>query len=236
MKASEAVPVIRAKVIDLSTIVLTTAYHRTREDGMNAMEAAAYLAGMEHTEAPYGVCPVIRAVVHSLNYHLSSDRTCTRLLVPLLPKILNTSATRENMTQRGWMAVDWVVRVYMAAWMKRAGLAAHASALRALPPIVDMASLEASTEVMRAARAAWDAARNAALKAARKATRRAVWNDLLNKATRKAVVAGWRAGRGAVGTATAYAHPGLAARELIMWNPISDGEWLVMTRTISPTV
>ncbi|MFS8069415.1 MAG: hypothetical protein ACMG6S_23885, partial [Byssovorax sp.] len=80
MKMSEAAPVIRAKDIDLSAIVLTRGYHRTREEGMNAMEAAAYLAGSEHTETPYGVCPVISRVVHSLSDLLPSDRTRTRLL------------------------------------------------------------------------------------------------------------------------------------------------------------
>ena len=69
---------------------------------------------------------------------------------------------------------------------------------------------------------------------ARKANPPAVWNDLLSKATRKAVLAGWYATREAVRGATAYA--GLVARECIMWNPTSDGEWLVMTRTIRRTV
>jgi hypothetical protein len=223
-----------AKDIDLSKIVLTAGYHRTREEGMSALEAAAYLAGLEHSERPYGVCPVITEVMHWWNHHLPSDRTRTRLLVPLLPKILNTYATREILVRRAWMAVDWLVRVYTAAWLKRAGLAPHASALRALPPIVDVASGEASKEVTRAARAAWDAARHAALKAIRKANPAAVSDDSLNKAMRKAEAVGRYAAREAVRCCAG--HAGSVTAEFIRWNPANYGEWMVMTRKLTRTV
>lgn len=234
MKTSEAAPVLSANEIDPSKIVLKAGYHRTREEGMNAVEAAAYLAGLGHSVRPYGVCAIICQVMHVWSDHLPNNRIRTRLLVPLLPTILNTRAAAEIMVRRSWMAVDWLVRVYTPAWLELAGLAAHASALRALTPIVDAASGEASKGVTRAARAAWDDARHAALKAIRRANPAAVSNNLLYKAMRDAVAIGGYTASEAVRRCTGNA--GLVTRDIIHWNPANDGDWIVMTRKVTRTV
>jgi hypothetical protein len=223
-----------AKDIDLSKIVLTRGLHTTREEGMNAMEAAAYLAGLEHTECPHRVCILITIAMNTWNDHLPSDRIRTRLLVPLLPTILNTRGSGEVLVRRGWMAVDWLVRVHTAAWLERSGLAAHAAALRALAPIVDVASGEASKKVTLAARAAWRKARDAALTAIKKTNRAAVSNDAMWKATRRAIIVGASTGRQAVRSCASAA--GLVTADIISWDPAYDGEWIVMTRRLTRTV
>ena len=223
-----------AKDIDLSKIVLKAGYHRTREEGMSALEAAAYLAGGEHSERPYGVCAIICEVMHAWNDDLPNDGIRTRLLVPLLPTILNTRAPREIMVRRSWMAVDWLVRVYTAAWLELAGLAAHAAALRALTPIVDMGSAEASKEATRTARAAWDDGKAAAWDAAREANWAAVWDESWEDAMYAACAAGRYTAREAVRNAARYA--GLGTADVIKWDPARDGDWVAMTRKLTPTV
>ena len=234
MKTSEAAPVRSAKDIDLRKIVLTADYHPTREEGMNAVEAAAYLAGLEHSVRPHGVCSIICLVMHAWNDHLPNDALRTRLLVPLLPKILDTYAPPEMMLRRSWMAVDWLVRVYTAAWLELAGLAAHASALRALTPIVDMASAEASKEATRAARTAWDGGEAAARDAAREGNWAAVWDAAWEDAMYAALSVAGYAAREAVRDAARYA--GLGTADIVNWDPARDGAWVAMTRKLTPTV
>ena len=234
MKTSKAAPVRSANDIDRSKIVLKAGFHRTREEGMNALEAAAYLAGLEHSERPHGVCEIICEVMHAWSDDLPNDAIRTRLLVPLLPTILNTRALPEMMLRRSWMAVDWLVRVYTAAWLELAGLAAHASAFRALTPIVDMTSAEASKEATRAARAAWADGRAAAWDAARDANWAAVWDEVWQDAMYAAWAAGRYAAREAVRNAARYA--GLGTADVINWDPARDGDWVAMTRKLTPTV
>jgi hypothetical protein len=234
MKASEATPVMSAENIDRSKIVLTAGYHETREEGMNALEAAAYLAGQEHSERPYGVCPIIIEMLRSWSDHLPEDGIRTRLHVPLLPTILNTYATPEMMLRRSWMAVDWLVRVYTAAWLELAGLAAHASALRALTPIVDMGSAEASKKATRAARVAWYASKTAARTAARAAKWIAAWDAWYDDAMYAALAVARYTARGGARNAARYT--GLCTADVVNWDPASDGAWVAMTRKLTPLV
>ncbi len=226
--------VISPKDIDLSKIVLTRGYHRTREDGMDVMEAAAYLAGLEHTRSPYGVCGLIRFALCMWNDHLPSDRIRTRLLVPLLPKILNTCGSEEVGKRRAWMTVDWLVRVHTPAWLERAGLAYHAASLRALAPIVDVASGLASKKRTVAACAAWRKAGDAALRAIKRANPAAVSNDAMWKANRRAILVGASTGRQAVRSCAGYA--GLVTADIISWDPANDADWIIMTRRVTRLV
>jgi hypothetical protein len=132
------------------------------------------------------------------------------------------------------MAVDWLVRIYTAAWLELAGLAAHASALRALTPIVDMGSAEASKKATKAARAAWDDGKAAAWAAAREANWAAVWDESWEGAMYAArAVARYTAWEGARNAAR---YAGLGTADVINWDPARDGDWVVMTRKLTPTV
>ena len=74
--------------MNLEALKLEQGSHDTREDGMCAMEAVAWLAGEEHSDAPLCACSVLTSFVIRLNdrWH-EADR---QLLKPYLPRLLNT--------------------------------------------------------------------------------------------------------------------------------------------------
>ena len=151
--------------IDLTNIVLKHGSHASREDGMCAMEAAAYVAGEDHRDHPKCVCPVIGAFMRSWNDNLPDDESRTRLLLPLIPKIINTVGSVKKESQRSWMALDWLARECAPAWLDAAGLGEHAAALRALAPIVGKESAKDSEDPLMEARKAAIATRVAAVDA-----------------------------------------------------------------------
>lgn len=165
----------------LETITLESGQHESREVGMCVMEAAAYIAGEPHSDHPACTSEVIAAFMRSWNDSLRTNEDRDRLLKPLLPKIIGTRVGgHEADRKRAWMAMDWLAREHLPAWLELAGgpLSEHAAALRALPEITDSGALDAGRPVIEAARsaagaAAWDAARAAAGDAAGDAARAA---------------------------------------------------------------
>jgi len=125
-------------------IVLERFNHKTREEGMCAMEAAAWLAGEPHSDEPKCVCPIISAFMMSWNDSISDRYERTRLLVPLIPMVLNTRSTPEVERARAYMALDWLARECAPTWLEAAGILGHARDMRNLKPIYDDASCGAS--------------------------------------------------------------------------------------------
>ena len=140
----------------MNEIILKNGSHTTREDGMCAMEAVAWLAGEPHSDRPECACPVIAEFLRPWNDGLPDDETRTRLLGPLLPRIVGTRATPDVEMRRSYLALDWLARVCAPAWLGLTpSLAVHAAALRSLDPLVDKSSALAS---VRTFVAAWGAA------------------------------------------------------------------------------
>ncbi len=81
--------------------------------------------------------PVIDAFMRNWNDNLPNDNTRTALIVPLLPMLIETRSTDAVEVARGYMALDWAVRVCAPIALDAAGLKEHADTLRALPPIVE---------------------------------------------------------------------------------------------------
>ncbi len=164
----------------LDRLILSNGAHREREKGLCVMEAVAWIAGEEHSDKPSCACPVISAFLRDWNDNLPNDAERARLLRPLVPKLVGTKATRKVEGQRAWLAVDWHVRVQAPAWLDLAGLAEHATALRGLAPIVDVATAHASSDALtraaEASQAAESAARSAAESAAWSAAESAAWS------------------------------------------------------------
>jgi hypothetical protein len=154
--------------------------HENFNAGVCAMEAASYIAGEEWSDHPQCVCPVIAAFMRSWNDALPDDKR-TALLLPLIPATIGTRGSADLATRRATMATDWLIRVHTPAWLRLAGLTAHADTLASLPEITDFAKTPALMPVLEAARkdasaawdAAWTAARTAAWAAAGAATRTA---------------------------------------------------------------
>ena len=94
---------------ELETITLKSGSHATREEGVCAMEAVAWLAGEPHSDAPECASPVIAAFLRSWNDNLPTDEDRQRLLRPLLPLVIGTRADNATELWRPYMALDWLV-------------------------------------------------------------------------------------------------------------------------------
>lgn len=127
--------------------------HATREDGMCAMEAVAWLAGEPHSDRPRCACPIIGTFVRSWNDALrGEDRN--RILRPLLPQLIG-SRSQSVERERAYMALDWLVHEFTPVWFDLLPeLATPAAVLRALPRIVDHRSMRAVMRVVHTARIA----------------------------------------------------------------------------------
>ena len=214
---------------ELETITLKSGSHATREEGVCAMEAVAWLAGEPHSDAPECASPVIGAFLRSWNDALPTDEGRQRLLRPLLPLVIGTRADNATELWRSYMALDWLVRVHTPAWLRLAGLDDHAEALIALDEITGPATMEKALPALNTARAAardtwaaagaaaWGATWAAAGDAARDAARAATWaaagaaaGDAARAATRAAAGDAARAATRAAARAAAGAAAGAA--------------------------
>lgn len=135
------------RTADLGAIVLDAGAHKGPEDGMCLMEAVAWIVGEPWSDSPACVSVVLARVGRGLNDTLPGP--LRQRLVPLIPALIGTSDDGLDET-RGYLALDWMVRTWTPTWLEAAGLSAHASALRGLPQIVDVATAEAAGPVVHA--------------------------------------------------------------------------------------
>jgi hypothetical protein len=165
---------------------LASGSHEPNDTDMCVMEAVAFVTHKEWSAHPPCVCPVIGAFVRTWNDGLS-DAERTDILLPFVPRLLNTKRDEATERARAMMAADWLIRTHAVAWLRLARLNEQADFLAALPEITDFAqcpSLMTNLPAIRrdaaaagpAARAAagdaaWDAAGDAAEAAAWAAAR-----------------------------------------------------------------
>jgi hypothetical protein len=208
---------------DLDTLTLAKGGHQTRDQGVCLMEAAAWLAGQPHTDHPPCVSPVLGMFGRNLNDVLLDDTR--QLLKPYIRPMLGTAGD-GNDEARSYLALDWLIRTYLPAWLDLAGLA-EAGAVRGLASVTDLEAARAAGPVVRAAAvkaaaagaAAWDAARDAAWAAARDAA----WDAARDAARDAAGAAAWAAAGDAAWAAAgdaAWAAAGAAA-----WDAARDAAW-----------
>jgi hypothetical protein len=136
------------------------------------MEWYNWLTRRQHTDqCPPGVSPVLHSFGISLNDGFGDDarQALTRFLPNGTDRLAGTAGDGRDET-RGYMALDWLIRVYLPAWLDLAGLGADAGLLRDLPRLCTLGAARAAGPVVGASRdhaaaawaAAWDAARAAA--------------------------------------------------------------------------
>jgi len=179
----------------------TLAYgtHTTPNEGRCAMEWVSYLAGEPHSDDPACVSPVLRVYCMTLNDSL--EDAPRQLLRPYLARTIGTSSDGLDGV-RSWMAMDWLIRTYVPAWLTAADQHDSARRLATLRPVMEVADLKAAlvalVDARRVTRAAWSAALGGARAAAwapwaagRAAAREAAWAS--------AGAAAWAAARVAVG-------------------------------------
>ena len=193
----------------LESVTLKSGSHASRDEGVCAMELVAWMADEPHSDSPACTSPVLAAFVRAWNDVIPDDDTRTRLLKPILPRLIGTVGSPAVEQRRADLALDWCVRVSTPAWLDLANLTEDAAALRSLPPLLDRATVLAAHAPLKRAReratAAW-AARDAAWAAARDAARDAAWD-------------------------AAWAAAGDAARDAV-W----DAAWAAARDVLAPTV
>lgn len=158
-------PVDDTRLSELDRITLRRGSHAPGGE-MCVMEAVAFVAGEPWSDHPACASRVLGEFLRSWNDALD-DEDRDLLLKPLIPRLVGTAASDEIEVARSWLALDWLVRTYASALLRRAGMTEHASSVSALPELTDKASMNAALPVIKAARAAaWDAAQDAAQDAA----------------------------------------------------------------------
>ena len=141
------------KTLDIKNLVLGKGHHETRERGVCAMEAVAWLAGEPHSDRPECACPVIGEFVRVINDRLPEDKR-NRLLKPFLRALAASKSTKEVEVRRGFVAADYAVRTFARKALKRLGCTANAEKLAGLARIIDGETALAAREAAAAAAAA----------------------------------------------------------------------------------
>ena len=139
-----------------SDYILAYGTHASPGDGRCAMEWVSYLAGEPHSDQPICVSPVLRAMCIALNDGLEQEPR--QRLRPYLTRTIGTSHDGLD-SWRGWMAMDWLARVYTPAWLHLAGLTEAASRLQGAAEIHDPEGLTRQLELLEDARREARAAR-----------------------------------------------------------------------------
>jgi hypothetical protein len=133
----------------LDQLTLAKGGHDDPEDGLCLMEAVAWVRGLDHTDHPPCVAPVLGGMGRNLNDLLGDDMR--QQLKPLIPLLPGTAGDGQD-EARGYMALDWLIRTYTPAWLDLAGLAEEARTLRDLRRIVDLAAAQSAGPVVKAVR------------------------------------------------------------------------------------
>jgi hypothetical protein len=155
-------------VLNLDRLTKITALYAGQHDPngqMCAMEAVAYVFGEPWSDHPKCACPIISAFMRAWNDGLP-DGERNALILPLIPRLGNTKGNKALEARRSLMATDWLVRIHAPAWLRLAGLTAHADALAGLPEITSLKQIPAIKPAIEAAQrdaatagdATWDAA------------------------------------------------------------------------------
>ena len=158
--------------LNLDTLILAKGGHDSPDDGACLLEAASMLAGEPFGDMPVCVSPVLIAYGQGLNDALPDDKR--QLLKPYVPQLLNTAGDGLDEV-RGYLALDWLIRVYTPAWLRLVpALTAQADLLAQHPPIVDLETAAHVGDIVREAASQASAAYSAAYSAADSAARSAL--------------------------------------------------------------
>ncbi|MBU9439924.1 hypothetical protein KTE91_33150 [Burkholderia multivorans] len=161
---------MKLTIEDLETLTIHHGGHESPDEGHCLLEVVSMFAGEQFSDSPKCVDPILAQFGISWNDGMRSDEERAQLKI-YITRLPGTNKGPELSQKRGWMAMDWIVRTYCAAWLAlNPRLAHHADALKALPPITCVADLQAAQPKLDAAKkgaaAAWDAAGAAAWAAA----------------------------------------------------------------------
>ena len=201
--------------------------HDPGSEEMCVMEVVSFVTHEGWGDHPPCVCPVLGTFMRAWNDGISDDDERTALLLPFIPRLINTRGSEKVARRRATMAADWLIRVHTVAWLGLAKLDKHADLLASLPEITDFAQcpslMPALTEVCNNTESAWDAASAAA---------RAAASDAASATARDAAWAAARAAASDAASATAWDAASAAARaaasdaaSAAAWDAASAAAW-----------
>ena len=100
-----------------TAITLDKGAHDGPDDGMCLLEAVSFVRGETFTDHPKCVSPVLAEFGRNLNDVLPDDTR--QQLVPFIPLLPGTAGDGLDET-RGYLALDWLIRVYTPTWLELA--------------------------------------------------------------------------------------------------------------------
>lgn len=140
--------------IDLDKIVLHRGPHKNPQEGHCLLEVTAMFSGEAFSDNPDCVDPALRMFGMCWNDGMRTDEERAQLK-QYITRLGGTNKRPALAKRRGWMALDWLIRVHTPTWLALTpSLAHHATRLRAVDPITNIALLFAVQAHVRAAQAA----------------------------------------------------------------------------------
>lgn len=118
--------------------------HRSPDEGLCLMELTALFVGEAHSDRPLCVSPVLAAFGRGLNDCLGDRRQELKSLIPSLPGTADDGMD----ARRGFMALDWMVRTWLPAWLDLLPSEDAAPRLRALDRIVNDDTAERALQLV----------------------------------------------------------------------------------------
>lgn len=181
------------------------------DQGLSALEAAAYLAGEPHSDQPACASPSIAAFIRTWGDGLKQAER-DGLLLPLVPRLVGTNGSEALERRRIAMVADWLVRSHVPAWFRLAKLNVEADELADRAELTDIADLASLCDHLKRARKR-AAVANLTLRQTGSAVRAAAWDatqqaawitvrDALEEAGPPILAAGWDAAYAAAYAAT----------------------------------
>ncbi|MGK2950222.1 MAG: hypothetical protein ACSLFP_16745 [Acidimicrobiales bacterium] len=147
---------------DLADITLETLPHGRRGLRLTFLELVSWLAHEPHTDAPASVSPVLATYARWFASALDHQRRQTlkdrarKLIGTNGPPVPARSSRRPGPlgpddAARAWLAVDWLIRVQAASWLRLAGLTEAAARLESIGPTSNHLDLVRAVDVLGSA-------------------------------------------------------------------------------------
>ena len=145
--------VLKDRLTDWEGVVLQSGSHKSPDDGMCAMEAAAWLAGEPHGDAPVCVDPIVRRIMVVLNDKFRRDGQ-RQALKPLVERSIGTGGDGRH-DERRLIVMRHIVHTVLPMWLDRAGDHERAATMRAIPIDSSAGMVAASASISAASEAMW---------------------------------------------------------------------------------